>query len=151
MDEKNAISNSLKEKKFDFNNLRERAASFSNKRRNQHLFENQNNNYSQNTVDPKKAKNWYTVLPQISTYVSTYNKSFFFFIKFTPSLINHIQMQHKIFLITLIIINTIEHTTQWSNHPSIYELTYENHHTKAALKSKFLSRPPRRIVLIEIN
>ena len=57
MDEKNAISNSLKEKKFDFNNLRERAASFSNKRRNQHLFENQNNNYSQNTVDPKKAKN----------------------------------------------------------------------------------------------
>jgi hypothetical protein len=57
MDEKNAITNSLKEKKFDFNSLRERAASFSNKRRNQHLFENQNNNYSQNTVDPKKAKN----------------------------------------------------------------------------------------------
>ena len=55
MDQKNAISNLLKEKKFDFTNLRERAAAFSNKKRNMLSIEYNNN--ALNSTAPKQSGN----------------------------------------------------------------------------------------------
>ena len=54
-DQKNAISNLLKEKKFDFTNLRERAAAFSNKKRNMLSIEYNNN--ALNSAAPKQSGN----------------------------------------------------------------------------------------------
>jgi hypothetical protein len=55
MDQKNAISNLLKEKKFDFTNLRERAAAVSNKKRNMLSIEYNNN--ALNSAAPKQSGN----------------------------------------------------------------------------------------------